>query len=83
MEGSAEAARILRKAGWQPAMTEKQLLSMREEVSSRPKGDPMRDTYDLMLGSAVAKAHPLQWAKMLASHGWVNRPAEGQSELSR
>jgi hypothetical protein len=63
-------------------MTPAQLLQLREEVTSRERGDPIRDAYDDLLDSMLAKHRPLDWAKVLLAHGWVNRVPKGRDELS-
>jgi hypothetical protein len=79
MQGAELAASLLRNAGWTPSTSAKQLLQLREEITSRERGDPMRSTYEEMLDSPVARARPLAWAKLLADHGWVNqRPRTDQ-----
>jgi hypothetical protein len=81
-EGAKQAALLLRQAKWDEEPTGQKLLQLREEVTARPVGDPMRDAYEEMMSSDIAKQHPLAWAKTLLSHGWVNRVPKGPTDLS-
>lgn len=76
-EGAEEAVRLLRQAGWQSTLSSSQLIQLREEVTARPAGDPIRDEFDRMMESDSARVAPIVYAKVLLGHGWVNRPPAG------
>lgn len=76
VEGAKAAERLLRKASWDMRLDASQLAQLREEISAKPKSDPMRAHYELMLDSEAMRVAPLEYAKLLVTHGWVNdRPA--------
>lgn len=77
VEGAELAAELLRRAGWKPDHTGTQLLHLREEVTARAPDDPIRQNYEFFMDSPLARARPLDWAQMLLTHGFVNRPPQG------
>lgn len=77
VEGAKLARNLLRRASWNPDLGADQLAQLREEVSARPVGDPIRDEFDRMMDSEFVTAEPLAYAKSLIGHGWVNKPPAG------
>lgn len=77
VEGANLAARLIRQKGWDADPSSAQLLRLREEVTSRPKADPIRGEFERMMDSDIARTSPLAYGKSLLEHGWVNKPPAG------
>lgn len=68
------AAMLIRESTWPTAITAKQLIEIRERIQQAPASSPDRREVEIMMDSDVAKARPLDWAKTLLAHQWVNPP---------
>jgi hypothetical protein len=75
--GAEAAARLLRANGWHLTLSRDQLAQLREEVTARPIGDPIRDHYDEMMDTQLTTTAPMEYARLLAAHGLVNKPPAG------
>lgn len=73
VEGSKLAERLIRAADWSVKPTATELREIRERVRALRVERPDNQLYRLMLDSPVAKDRPLDWAKMILRHDWVNR----------
>lgn len=73
-EGCKLAAKLIRESDWSIRPTAKQLREIRERVRAIREERPDNQLYRLMLDSPVAKELPLDWAKSILSHHWINRP---------
>lgn len=77
VEGARLARQLLRQASWNLDLEASQLTQLREEVTARPVGDPIRDEYERMMDSDITGSAPLAYAKTLIAHGWVNKTPAG------
>lgn len=71
---AALAARMINESSWPITVTAKQLIEIRERIQQSAKGSPDRMQVDESMSSDTAKAFPLEWARALLSHEWVNPP---------
>ena len=55
-------------------VTAKQLIELRERIQQSAKDSPDRSAVEESLSSPISHSHPLQWAKLLLAHEWVNPP---------
>lgn len=69
------AAKLINESSWPVHVTAKQLIEIRERVQQeKNKSSPDRMEVDLSLSGEWARSRPLEWAKILLSHEWVNPP---------
>ena len=67
------AAKLINESTWPIRVTARELVELRERVQQRKKGfSPDRMEVDQSMSSEVARSRPLDWAKILLSHEWVN-----------
>lgn len=71
-----KAAQLINGSVWDVKVTAAELTNIRERISQSAADSPDRIAVDSTLSSDLARQHPLQWAKMLLSHDWVNLPPE-------
>lgn len=68
------AAKLINESCWPVKVTAKQLIEIRERIQQSASNSPDRMEVDISLSSEVARAMPLEWAKILLTHEWVNAP---------
>lgn len=69
------AAKMVNESGWPLKVTARELEELRERVWQEKNGSsPDRMELDQSMSSRVAREMPLEWAKLLLSHEWVNAP---------
>lgn len=67
------AAKLINESAWPIRVTARELVELRERVQQRKKGfSPDRMEVDQSMTSEVARSRPLDWAKLLLAHEWVN-----------
>ncbi|MEQ1498847.1 MAG: hypothetical protein ABL914_09300 [Novosphingobium sp.] len=67
------AAKLINESTWPVHVTARDLVELRERVQQRKKGfSPDRMEVDQSMSSEVARSNPLDWAKILLAHEWVN-----------
>lgn len=67
------AAKLINESTWPIRVTARELIELRERVQQRKKGfSPDRMEVDQSMSSEVARSRPLDWAKILLAHEWVN-----------
>ncbi|ALJ13023.1 hypothetical protein [Sphingopyxis macrogoltabida] len=74
VEGCKLAAKLIRESSWDIKPDDKELREIRERVRALREERPDNQLYRLMLDSPVARDRPLDWAKLLLKHDWINRP---------
>lgn len=68
------AVKLINDSGWPTKVTAKQLIEIRERIQQSASNSPDRMEVEISLSSDMAKAMPLEWAKILLAHEWVNAP---------
>lgn len=69
------AAKLINESTWPIRVTARDLVELRERVQQRKKRfSPDRMEVDISMSSEIARSRPLEWAKTLLSHEWVNPP---------
>lgn len=68
------AAKLINQSNWPITVTASQLTEIRERIQQSSKDSPDRIQLEVSISSEVAKALPLEWAKILLKHEWVNPP---------
>lgn len=67
------AAKLINESKWSTRVTARELIELRERVQQRKKGfSPDRMEVDQSMSSDLARSSPLEWAKILLAHEWVN-----------
>lgn len=66
------AVKLINESSWPVEVTAKQLVELRERAQQAAKDSPDRYALDEFLSGEPAHASPLEWAKVLLSHEWVN-----------
>lgn len=67
------AAKLINESTWPIHVTARELVELRERVQQRKKRfSPDRMEVDQAMSSEVARSKPLDWAKILLAHEWVN-----------
>jgi hypothetical protein len=67
------AAKLINESTWPIRVTARELVELRERVQQRKNGSsPDRMEVDKSMSSEVARSRPLDWAKVLLAHEWVN-----------
>lgn len=66
------AAKLINESGWPTRVTARQLVELRESVQQQKSGVSPRLEVDISMSSPVAQSRPLEWAKVLLAHEWVN-----------
>lgn len=69
------AAKLIQQSGWPVEISPRQLVELRERIQQTSKDSADRRAVEESLSSHVAQAMPLEWAKCLLSHDWVNPPS--------
>ena len=69
------AEKLIRESAWPVNVTAKQLIELRERIQQSAKDSPDRSAVEESLSSQISHSHPLEWAKLLLAHEWVNPPA--------
>ena len=71
--GAQLAAKLINESPWPTRVTPRELVELRERVQQRKKGiSPDRMEVDQSMSSEAARLRPLDWAKLLLAHEWVN-----------
>lgn len=70
--GAQLAAKLINESAWGVKVTVRELEELRERVQQGDKNSPDRMEVDVSMSSEIACSHPLEWAKILLSHEWVN-----------
>ncbi|WP_298018302.1 hypothetical protein [uncultured Parasphingopyxis sp.] len=74
------AARLINESDWPVQVTGREMEELRERVRQRKnRRSPDRIALDNMLASHVAQERPLDWARLLLVHQWVNPPPKNSS----
>jgi hypothetical protein len=68
------AARMINESAWPVRVTSKQLREIRERIQQTKGFAYDRAEVDGSISSEVAQSAPLEWARLLLSHEWVNPP---------
>lgn len=69
------AAGLINESTWPVRVTARELVELRERVQQRKRGfSPDRMEVDQSMSGEVAQSNPLEWAKRLLAHEWVNPP---------
>lgn len=68
------AAKLINDSHWGAEVTPTQVREIRERVQQSARGAPERIMFDQIMDSELAKSRPLDWAKILLTHDWVNPP---------
>lgn len=67
------ASRLINESAWPIRVTPRELVELRERVQQqRNRLSPDRMEVDESMSSDVARSSPLDWAKSLLAHQWVN-----------
>ncbi|HKC02829.1 MAG TPA: hypothetical protein VKC17_05945 [Sphingomicrobium sp.] len=69
-----QAAKLINASAWPVTVTAKQLVEIRERIQQSASNSPDRMEVDQSLSSEMSRVMPLDWAKLLLSHEWVNPP---------
>lgn len=70
--GAQLAAKLINESTWPIQVTARDLEELRERVQQAEKGSSDRMEVDQSMSSDIARSRPLEWAKLLLSHEWVN-----------
>ncbi|WP_230281666.1 hypothetical protein [Croceicoccus sp. Ery15] len=75
--GTQLAAKLINESCWGVRVTAAELKELRERIHQRKDGkSPDRMEVDISMASELARSRPLEWAKILLAHEWVNPPAK-------
>ena len=71
--GCQLAEKLIRRSRWHVKPTATELRELRERAKVRGKEWPDGMVFELFTDSQMCRDHPLEWARMLLKHDWVNQ----------
>jgi|GEM_PF-3267743 len=70
--GTQRAALLINKSAWPERVTARELQKLLERVKEQDRFSPDRMVYETSMSTEAARSNPLEYAKTLLSHEWVN-----------
>ena len=70
--GTQHAALLIKKSAWPESLTARGLQKLLERVKEQDRFSPDRMVYETSMSTEAARSNPLEYAKRLLSHEWVN-----------